>query len=166
MLKLNSSPSLPAPGGKGKRGRAEDAGEPDAPTEEATEPASAKRVRIKEPEPGAAAAAPAAGEAAADAGGDADAEMADGDEAGAGGSQEGQHGEGAAAGARGGAASSRPHYSDQQTVFIKGLRYGVKDSDLEAFLKQHVPEGIKAVRIPRDALTGQGRVSWGWNLQV
>ncbi len=151
---------LPSPGGKGKRGRAEDAAEPEAPTEEATEPASAKRVRIKEPESGAAAAAPAAGEAA----GDGDAEMGDGDEDGAGGSQEGQHGEGAAA--RGGAASARPHYSDQQTVFIKGLRYGVKDSDLEAFLTQHVPGGIKAVRIPRDALTGQGRVSGGWQVKA
>eukprot|EP00198_Chlamydomonas_reinhardtii_P004765 XP_001694101.1 predicted protein [Chlamydomonas reinhardtii] len=47
--------------------------------------------------------------------------------------------------------------STKRTVFIKGLRPAVKDEQLDEFLKKSVPDGIKDVRIIRDAATRQAR---------
>lgn len=147
-----------------KRVRSEDEGDGAITSGDAEEaaPASTKRVRIREPEAAPAAAVPAAAEAKAD---DGDAEMGEGaheQEHEHGGGGEGHADEGGAAGPGPGAAhggAPRPHYTDKQTVFIKGLRPAVKDEQLDEFLKKSVPDGIKDVRIIRDAATRQARVS-------
>lgn len=47
-------------------------------------------------------------------------------------------------------------FSDQNTVFVKGLPYGCKESDLREVFKDCA--GLKKVRIPVDANTGKPRV--------
>ncbi|EFJ45259.1 hypothetical protein VOLCADRAFT_118442 [Volvox carteri f. nagariensis] len=165
----------PDKGGKpAKRGRHEDGQDP-APVGSAEELASIKRVRMHEPEapsPRAKAGAQvptdnnATAPAAAAEGGDQDADMADEEEAHADGAADANAGaegmgEDNAAGPGPGTAKTqggaRPHYTDKMTVFIRGLLPGVKDVDLEGFLKGHVPEGLKDSRIMRDAQTGDAR---------
>ncbi|GLC34775.1 hypothetical protein PLESTB_001162500 [Pleodorina starrii] len=55
------------------------------------------------------------------------------------------------------AGAPRPHYTDKLTVFVKGLRPGVKDGELDTFLRGRVPDGIKEVRLVRDSATGLAR---------
>ncbi|KXZ53271.1 hypothetical protein GPECTOR_7g1165 [Gonium pectorale] len=149
----------------GKRARQDETGAETMSIEDADTAATAsKRVRTHEPEPAAAEAATshakeAAQEKAAAAQHDGDEDMADhgeGEARHAGGEGE----QGAAAGpgpsARG-PAGSRPLYTDQMTVFLKGLRMGLKDEELETFLREHVPEGIKEIRVMRDHATGACR---------
>ncbi|KAG2446465.1 hypothetical protein HYH02_008457 [Chlamydomonas schloesseri] len=147
----------------GKRVRSEDEGEGALTSGDGEEapPASTKRVRIHEPE-----AAPAAGPSSAPAveakAEDGDAEMGEGAHEHGGGEEahdggEGHAEEGGGAGQGPGGAHPRPHYTDKQTVFIKGLRPAVKDEQVDEFLKKSVPDGIKDVRIIRDQATGQAR---------
>ncbi len=158
---------MPAGSKSGKRVRSEDEGEGALTSGDAEEapPASTKLVRVHEPE-----AAPAAGPSSAPAveakAEDGDAEMGegahehehgDGGEAHDGGEGHAEEGVGAGPGPSG--AHPRPHYTDKQTVFIKGLRPAVKDEQVDEFLKKSVPDGIKDVRIIRDQATGQARVS-------
>ncbi|KAG2484382.1 hypothetical protein HYH03_016798 [Edaphochlamys debaryana] len=131
-----------APSGKGKRVRDGDAPAAEAAGDEEGEPS--KRVRTQEP---AAAAPPAPAAEAAAAAADADAEMGEGT---AGDGEHHEAGEEHHDAAGPGPGADKPRYSDQQTAFIKGLRHKVQDAGFEAFLKQHVPDGIKTVRIVRD----------------
>ncbi|GIM00372.1 hypothetical protein Vretimale_5153 [Volvox reticuliferus] len=146
----------------------------DAESGGAEHPATSKRVRMEETE----ATAPFTEVAAATAGaephdaagmqgeGNADAEMADQDD------YEAPHDEDAGGAADGGqeheagpgpgttksqGQARRPHYTDKLTVFVRGLRPEVKDGELDGFLKSHVSEGLKEVRIMRDAQTGEAR---------
>ncbi|GFR47944.1 hypothetical protein Agub_g9748 [Astrephomene gubernaculifera] len=122
----------------------------------------AKRVRMHEPEP-AADAAPQA--AAADPDGDAEmgeqheeaAAHEDHAEAVSGGDHDAGEAAGPGPGTKAAQGAARPHYTDKLTVFIKGLRTAVKDEELAAFLRQHVPDGVKDIRVPRDHETGQAR---------
>ncbi|PNH11751.1 Squamous cell carcinoma antigen recognized by T-cells 3 [Tetrabaena socialis] len=142
-------------GKSGKRGRQDDEGQGvDDGRGEAEEPASTKRVRVREPE--AVAEEPAARGATAEG----DAEMGEQDgRAEAAPAEAGEHEQGGEAqhGSAGPSGAARPHYTDKLTLFIKGLRSGVKDADVDAFLKKHVPEGLKEIRIMRDPQTGQAR---------
>ncbi|KAG2433859.1 hypothetical protein HXX76_008213 [Chlamydomonas incerta] len=150
-----------------KRGRSEDEGDGTLTSGDGEDavPVSTKRVRIQEPEaaPAAASGAPAAGVKSEDG----DAEMGEGAhdqerEHGDGGDEHGEEGHADEGGAGPGSGAAhggapRPHYTDKQTVFIKGLRPAVKDEQFDEFLKNSVPDGIKDVRIIRDSATGQAR---------
>jgi hypothetical protein len=53
----------------------------------------------------------------------------------------------------------REWHDDQLTAFVKGFRPLVKEQEVSNFLKHHAPDGVKAVRMPRDPATQQSRVS-------
>lgn len=80
-----------------------------------------------------------------------DAEMGDASPSGA------EHGQQGELGAKAkGKKEDKEWYSDENTVFIKGLPYGVKESDLEDFFKSC--GGLRKVRLPKDP-AGKPRVS-------
>jgi RNA recognition motif-containing protein len=53
-------------------------------------------------------------------------------------------------------AGDRPHYTDEHTVFVKGLGFDVQEEDLRRLFAEL---GVKSVRMGRDRVTGQSRVS-------
>ncbi|KAF6257165.1 hypothetical protein COO60DRAFT_35320 [Scenedesmus sp. NREL 46B-D3] len=55
-------------------------------------------------------------------------------------------------------AGDRPHFTDEHTVFVKGLGFDVKEEDLQRLFAEL---GVKSVRIGRDRVTGASRVSAG-----
>ena len=52
--------------------------------------------------------------------------------------------------------SGRPFYTDECTAFVRGLQQDVEEGDLESLFADC--GDIKAVRITRDAQTGQAKV--------
>ncbi|WIA33569.1 hypothetical protein OEZ86_006693 [Tetradesmus obliquus] len=52
------------------------------------------------------------------------------------------------------AAAERPHYTDEHTVFVKGLGFDVQEEDLRRLFSEL---GVKSVRIGRDRVTGASR---------
>jgi hypothetical protein len=67
-------------------------------------------------------------------------------------------------------AGDRPHYTDEHTVFVKGLGFDVQEEDLRRLFAEL---GVKSVRMGRDRVTGQSRVSartdgliWGEAVRV
>jgi RNA recognition motif-containing protein len=61
-----------------------------------------------------------------------------------------------AAAAAAAAAGDRPHYTDEHTVFVKGLGFDVQEEDLKRLFAEL---GVKSVRMGRDRVTGASRVS-------
>lgn len=63
---------------------------------------------------------------------------------------------GVEAAAAAGAPGERPHYTDEHTVFVKGLGFDVHEEDLRRLFAEL---GVKSVRMGRDKVTGASRVS-------
>jgi hypothetical protein len=62
----------------------------------------------------------------------------------------------AAAAAAAAGAGERPHYTDEHTVFVKGLGFDVQEEDLRRLFAEL---GVKGVRMGRDRVTGASRVT-------
>eukprot|EP00882_Tetradesmus_deserticola_P009519 GHRQ01010050.1.p1 GENE.GHRQ01010050.1~~GHRQ01010050.1.p1 ORF type:complete len:256 (+),score=92.59 GHRQ01010050.1:32-769(+) len=60
----------------------------------------------------------------------------------------------AAAAAAAAPAGERPHFSDEHTVFVKGLGFDVQEEDLRRLFAEL---GVKSVRMGRDRVTGASR---------